>query len=564
MAESRKNPTTDLAFVSISGPEPVDVVLTPPGPFTIGRRAHHQIALQGDDHVSRDHASLVYMPARSGGGQWAIRDTGSRHGTFLNGVRVESGRDYPLRAGDMVVIAPWTFRATAKDDTRGTHRTTIATVDDAAAVGGSIQRLDPGTDGSLVHRRLGLLLDCATAIHSAPDSEALAEAVLDAAMAGTGFANVALLKATGGAELVEVVGQRGDIAVEGAAPRLSRSLIREANLGAPARLVAAPEMDEHAAMSVMQYAIEEALCVPLSIGSAVAGYLYFDNRGASDATRRAGDDSTDFAVGLGRLAAMAMSNLVRMELDRRLARVEADIDAAAEAQRYILPRREGKYGPFSYVGESRPGQRVGGDFFDVIPLRDGRLAVALGDVCGKGVPASVLMTASQGYLHAALLESGDPAQAIRALNEYVHPRRPEDKFVTVWVGVLDAERGKLQYVNAGHGYAMVRSRSGESRFVADEGGPPIGIVAGLKFDAVETSFDAGDSLLVFSDGVFEQPASGETPQGSVQRFGESGVRECLGRLGPSGDAVGGLFEALVAFAGGPSLDDDATVVEVRR
>lgn len=567
MPEARKPISSDLNFVSIAGPEPVDLALIPPGPFTIGRRAHHSIVLQGDDHVSRDHATLVFEPTRSGAAQWAIRDAGSRHGTWLNGVRLEPARDYPIRPGDIVAISPWTFRVGVKDETRATHRTTVATVDDLAAVGAAIQRIDDDLPGALEHRRLGLLLDCAAAIHATTDADALAEAVLDAAMKGTGFANVALLRATGDESLVEVLGQRGDIVIDGASPRLSRSLIREAGLGLPARLVAAPSMDMEA-VSIMQFAIEEALCVPLQVGAAVAGYLYFDNRGASEATRRSTDDSSEFAIGLGRLAAMAMANQMRMELDRRLARVEADLDAAAEAQRYILPRRSGRFGAFWYVGESRPGQRIGGDFFDVIPLRDGRLAVALGDVSGKGVPASVLVTATQGFLHAALLESGDPAQAANALNAYVNPRRPEDKFVTVWVGVIDAESGRLTYVNAGHGYALVRRSDGVIEAAAEEGGPPVGIVADLRYTPVTTVFSPGDRLIVYSDGVYEQPAaperSGSGTRGPVRRFGEAGVRGCLAALGLQDDIVTGLFTALESFSGGPRLEDDATVVEVRR
>lgn len=567
LPDSRTPNPAELAFVSVAGPEPVELALKPPGPYTIGRRAHHDIVLLGDDHVSRDHASLVFEPARSGGKQWAIRDAGSRHGTWINGVRLEPARDYPIRAGDIVTIAPWSFRVTAADETRATHRTTVATLDDSAALGATIQRIDADVEGALEHRRLGVLLDCAAAIHATTDSEELSEAVLDAAMKGTGFANVALLRATGDEGLVEVVGQRGDIVVEGAPPRLSRSLIREASLGLPARLVAAPSI-EMEAMSIMQYAIEEALCVPLQVGATVAGYLYFDNRGASEATRRATDDSSEFAIGLGRLAAMAMANQMRMELDRRLARVELDLDAAAEAQRYILPRRNGRYGAFSYVGESRPGQRIGGDFFDVIPLRDGRLAVALGDVSGKGVPASVLVTATQGFLHAALLEAGDPAAAINALNAYVNPRRPEDKFVTVWVGVLDADRGTLTYVNAGHGYALVRRASGEFEAAADEGGPPIGIVPDMVFTAGQTRFAEGDRLIVYSDGLYEQPAAMDPgpggTRGAVRRFGEAGVQGCLKGLGGADDLVRGLFQALEAYAGGSQFEDDATVVEVRR
>src|SRR5690606_25746527 len=156
----------------------------------------------------------------------------------------------------------------------------------------------------------------------------------------------------------------------------------------------------------------------------------------------------------------ALSNLKRKEIEQRHARIQAELHAGAEAQRWILPKREGNFGSIAYIGESRPGMHMGGDFFDVIPLGEDRLAVTLGDVTGKGVSASVLMTTTQGFLHAALQQHGDPHRAVVDLCRFVHPRRPESRFVTLWVGVFDAKARTLRYVDAGHGHAMMARADG--------------------------------------------------------------------------------------------------------
>src|SRR5258708_24458828 len=102
--------------------------------------------------------------------------------------------------------------------------------------------------------------------------------------------------------------------------------------------------------------------------------------------------------------------MMRIDRERRAAQLEADLTAAAAAQQWILPQQDGSFGRFHYVGQSTPGRHVGGDFYDLIDLGSQRLALAIGDVSGKGVAASVLMTATQGFLHAALQESADPQE----------------------------------------------------------------------------------------------------------------------------------------------------------
>src|SRR5690606_25058121 len=200
----------------------------------------------------------------------------------------------------------------------------------------------------------------------------------------------------------------------------------------------------------------------------------------------------------------ALSNLKRKEIEQRHAVIQADLHAGAEAQRWILPKREGSFGSIAYIGESRPGLHLGGDFFDVIPLGDNRLAVSLGDVTGKGVSASVLMTTTQGFLRAALKQHGDPHRAVMDLCRFVHPRRPENKFVTLWVGVFDGNARTLRYVDAGHGHALLIRGDGQHEPLSGGGGLPIGILDESDYIDQTVEMTPGARALIVSDGIIEQ------------------------------------------------------------
>src|SRR5436309_10595020 len=101
--------------------------------------------------------------------------------------------------------------------------------------------------------------------------------------------------------------------------------------------------------------------------------------------------------------------------------------------------------------------------------------MAIGDVSGKGVAASVLMTATQGFLHAALEETGDPQEAVLRVNRFVHARSSLDKFVTLWVGVLDFPNKKIRFVDAGHGYAMMGQNVPALKRLSAGGQLPVGV-----------------------------------------------------------------------------------------
>jgi serine phosphatase RsbU (regulator of sigma subunit) len=279
-------------------------------------------------------------------------------------------------------------------------------------------------------------------------------------------------------------------------------------------------------------------------------------------------NSSGFCLALAKMAGLAMANLKRLDIERRSAAIEAELKAAMTAQKWILPREKVCAAPFACSGTSRPGEYVGGDFFDSIVLPDGRLVVALGDVSGHGIAASVLMTATQGFFHAAVSQHGDLARAVKDLNAFVHPRRPDTKFVTMWVGLFDPKKMTVSYVDAGHGYALLADRNGKFESLSEGDALPIGIMPDSTYSVATIPLPEHGRALVISDGLVEQTqaesSSGQTAASgqSREQFQMERVERSMAESTADEQAIVQLFDAVYKFAGTQNLADDATAVLV--
>lgn len=551
MSAARQTPV--LWLIPLSGPSVAPLKLEPkPEGLTLGRHESCELRLpSGADSVSRTHARFHFD-----NGRWRITDLGSRWGTFLNGVRLQS-RNMPLAEGDLIRISPWTFAVSATEN----RRAGVRTVDDAGTMHTMVRSVQREDAAPLKEEMLMLLLESAAGIHAAADEKELAATVLEIACRGSGLPNAFWLHPVNASGRVEVVASK--TAPGANAGAFSRTLLDVASTGVVAELAPGSSIT---AQSIVELRITSALCVPLMLGPAVAGYVYLDSRSGSESyfEQPLKANASAFCLALGRIASLALANLKRIEIERRQAQTDAEISAAAEAQRWILPRREGRCGPFSYVGESRPGQHMAGDFFDVIRLDEHRVAVTLGDVTGKGIQASVLMTAAQGFLHAALQEHGDPARAVARLNRYIIPRKPDSRFITLWLGVFDAKAGSLTYIDAGHGYALVRRGDGSIQPLAEGVCVPVGVLEEAQYDPESVPIQTGDEVLIVSDGIVEQPAPLGGSSGAVrEQFEMRGVRACIAALPPDQDPIAALFQRVFRHAESEHLADDATAVMVR-
>jgi serine phosphatase RsbU (regulator of sigma subunit) len=519
--------------------------------MTIGRQENCDVRLP-NDAVSRTHAKL-----RCERGQWRLADLGSRWGTFLNGCRISPAADIPLQAGDLIRISPWTFNFSAQV----ASRRTVHTVNDVEQMHTLVRSITPRPGGAMADDLLALLLEAAAMLHASTDETALADALLDAACRGSGLPNAAVVRPINDAGEIEVIASRprgtGNLTC-------SRSLLAAAASGEVAEF--SPHHGGDGSQSIIQMSVDAALCVPLMLGPTVGAYLYLDTRGGGGESvlPRNWHAAVSFCLALGRIAGLALSSLKRIDMERRAAFIEMELRAAAEAQRWIFPRREVAAGPFRCFGESRPGRYVGGDFFDIIPLADGRIVLALGDVAGKGIPASILMTAAQGFLNAALLEGGDVESAVSHLNRFIAPRKPDDRFLTLWLGVLDTSERCLTYIDAGHGYAFLLTPDGVSETLNSGDNLPVGVSDSFNYKAATTSLPATGQLLVVSDGIIEQPAAGDDKAGTGPEFGIAGIRNLARNLAGSLDPINNLFAAVIHHNGNSAtLADDSTALIAR-
>ena len=188
----------------------------------------------------------------------------------------------------------------------------------------------------------------------------------------------------------------------------------------------------------------------------------------------------------------------------------------------------------------------------------------MGDVAGKGAAAAIFMTTAQGFLHAALQEHGLPDRAMTQLNRFLTPRRPSDRFLTLWVGVLDPRARTLQYVDAGHGYAYLIDGSGGPPRQLDAGDNfPVGVADGFVYAAQTVELPDASQLVVVSDGMIEQespPADGAV---TSSQFGQENVVKVASTLCLGSDPITPLFKAVTEHAGTSVLADDTTIVVVR-
>ena len=202
---------------------------------------------------------------------------------------------------------------------------------------------------------------------------------------------------------------------------------------------------------------------------------------------------------------------------------------------------------------------MGGDYYDFLPYVDGRWGFCIADVCGKGLPAALMMTSLQARVQMLAETAPDPGLALTALNRSLVPRFPLGKFITCFYGVLNMETGHFVYANAGHNYPLVLRHDAEIEKVLG-GDLVLGLESGIEYATHELTLQSGDTLLLYSDGVTEAPS----PQG--EHFGERRLADFL--LTSKGAACRGWIDQLVhgvrAWCARTSFPDDFTVVLLRR
>ena len=257
---------------------------------------------------------------------------------------------------------------------------------------------------------------------------------------------------------------------------------------------------------------------------------------------------------------VAVNLLILMEVADRLS-LKGDLEIARDIQLAMLPAGQRQAGDATIAGITRPANTVGGDFYDVIPLPDGRIVLALGDVAGKGSPAALLMALLLAMLRTLVDEGLESARLIERLNLQVARHSPASRFITFFYGLYDPETGIMQYVNAGHLPPLLFRSGGQiDRVGLGDGGLALGMFEQATYVTHQVTIERGDVLVLYSDGITEAENT------SGKAFEESGLIDIVtanasrdpGQIGAE------ILAAVERFAGDARLADDLTALVMTR
>lgn len=294
-----------------------------------------------------------------------------------------------------------------------------------------------------------------------------------------------------------------------------------------------------------------------SVGAAVGAVI-------DDADRIAGGDLDHTVRGLNTTEFVRLGGSINRMVQRireyseEIERKESEIRIAAGIQTAFLPRGIPQPRGCDIAAFTLPAREVGGDFYDFFGQGDGRYAVAIADVAGKGVPAALYMALSRTAVRTVARWCRMPAETIRRANDTVIEDAGSVSFVTLFYAVVDEQARTLTYVNAGHNPPLLRRADGTVECL-EPTGPVIGFLEGMEYGEVTIPLLPGDLLVLYTDGVTEAES------GSGGMFGEERLRAVVEDAAalPAGAVADAIRDAVAAFAGDDLQSDDITVVVLR-
>lgn len=505
-----------MAFLQVvQGREPGRRFELVHGESVIGRSSDCAVSLDVAA-VSRRHAVV-----REENGRYFLEDLGSRNGTFVNNERVSERA--PLAEGDQILVcdqllafhtgeAPISLAGTAPlhesslsgplgedDESEGDELANVqATLD-----------LGPGTGSWRLSAKpevkLGAMVEISHNLGKTLTVEEILPKLLDSlfkifVQADRGFV---VMRPKPGGPLVSVAdkARRSDADEK---MRFSRTIIEEAMRSRRAILSADAASDQrfNMAQSITDLRIRSMICAPMidSDGEPL-GAIQIDTMNQRS---RFTDEDLEVLAGVTGQAAVAIDNAKMHEQVVEQRALQRDLELARQMQRGLLPAAPPKVPGYSFFDYYQSARQVGGDYYDYVLLPDGRFAVIVGDVAGKGVAAALLMARLSSDVRFSLASERDPAQAVRNVNRSFLEHDWEDRFVTMIVAVVDPREHQLTIVNAGHMAPLLRSRSGKVEELGEDlAGLPLGVMAEYQYESYRRPLEPGDCVTIYTDGFSE-------------------------------------------------------------
>ncbi len=580
----------------LKGMTPGQVIQVQSERTVFGRHPHCQLVLE-NAAVSRYHAQIVEVY-----GDYFIEDLHSRNGTHVNEELIE-GR-CQLQDQDLIRVCDFTFRflQAAPSDSKllkpgqvvgdvgmvvgpqslldSVHRKTVAaneeeednsgaiTVDDDDDRSSIISTLDAGGSSSDLRlsvkpeTKLKAILEISKSLSRAANLQQVLDKTLDGlfrifAQADEGFImlrdqekNKLVVKATKTRRKAE-----GDDQVH-----VSRTIVRKALYSSEGILSANALEDSRfkTSESLSSLRIRSMICAPML--SKEQGPLGVIQITTNDAGTQLRNEDLDLLISVAMQVGLAVENAYLHHQTLLQRDLERDLEFATQVQLGFLPKSRPKLPGFAFSDYYEPAQRVGGDYFDYIPLPDGRLAVALADVAGKGVPAALLMARLYSSVRYHLLSHSDLSEAMAGLNAEISVSGLGHRFITCVLLVIDPATHQLTVVNAGHLPPLRRNTSGQVEPIGGtESGLPLGILPDQTFQQTVFDLAPGESWLVFTDGVTEAMRMPQEIYGNkrLMKFLETGPAQI-------DELVKAVVDDVDAYVEGQSRSDDICMVGFQR
>ncbi len=378
----------------------------------------------------------------------------------------------------------------------------------------------------------------------------LFEVILDLSIESVGAERGVLMTLEGGSLAVQ--------ASRGNGFRIS-STVRDQVLNQKASLLVRNVQDEEAfrsMQSIVSQGVRALMAVPLQTDNQVIGLIYVDT---SHWLREFSGDDLNLLTVMANVAAIRIERERLAELEHARRRMASELEQAAEIQSQFLPACAPQVPGLELAGFNASCRTVGGDYYDFLTYPDGRVAVMVGDVCGKGMPAALLMMGLQARVQVLAAEPNPPAVVVDRLNRVLAAATLNTRFISFFFALLDPASGELAYSNAGHNPPLLIRANGTLEWLT-EGGPVLGIVPNATYDEVRCVLNSGDVVVLYSDGVTD------ATNAQVEDFGETRLSEVLQQVhhGSADAILSALTKSVKDWAAGTPSPDDITLVVVRK
>lgn len=312
---------------------------------------------------------------------------------------------------------------------------------------------------------------------------------------------------------------------------------------------------------IVLHFIEKNFTTPISILiSTTKEYLDEDDNSLNVLQRYADYMKDNDEVGeLAKSFSLLINNIQKytenlMKVTSEKERMETELNLANSIQQSILPGKSLKEDSFKINASMVPAREVGGDFYDFFKISDNKIAIVIGDASGKGIPAALFAIIASSLIKDHLMAGDSPRDMISAVNDRLAENNEESMFVTVWVGVIELDTGKLTFVNAGHNSPLICS-NGKFDYLKDKHGLVLGAMGGIHYKENTLTLKDSDKIFIYTDGITEAHNYDD------ELFGDDRLLDLLNKRNYSVDEIISVIDASVdEFTGSRSQFDDMTML----